>query len=142
MGVSVVSHHKKAKALSRSTIIPTLIIMKSLVIFAVVIAIAVAKAHPGVHRSGGYSHSSSSHGSSYGSPHSSSSHSSPHSTSSHKVHRGKRSAEPEPAKYGHSTSSYNCETVYETVYEKQCETKYVTEYQKECHTVYEEKCET
>merc|ERR1711862_456672 len=101
--------------------------MKSLVIFAVVIAIAVAKAHPGVHRSGGYSHSSSSHGSphassshssSYGSPHSSSSHSSPHSTSSHKVHRGKRSAEPEPAKYGHSTSSYNCETVYETVYEK------------------------
>merc|ERR1739848_567259 len=113
MGVSVVSHHKKAKAYSRSTIIPTLIIMKSLVIFVVVIAIAVAKAHPGVHRSGGYSHSSS----------------------SHKVHKGKRSAEPEPAKY-------NCETVYETVYEKQCETKYVTEYHKECNTVYEKKCET
>merc|ERR1712223_1197100 len=130
MGVSVVSHHKKAKAYSRSTIIPTLIIMKSLVIFVVLIAIAVAKAHPGVHRSGGYSHSSSthssphsssSHSSSYGSPHSSSSHgsthssssySSPHSSSSHKVHKGKRSAEPEPAKY-------NCETVYETVYEKQ-----------------------
>merc|ERR1739848_22668 len=118
MGVSVVSHHKKAKAYSRSTIIPTLIIMKSLVIFVVVIAIAVAKAHPGVHRSGGYSHSSSTHGST----HSSSSYSSPHSSSSHKVHKGKRSAEPEPAKY-------NCETVYETVYEKQCETKYVTEYQ-------------
>merc|ERR1739848_922054 len=127
---------KKAKAYSRSTIIPTLIIMKSLVIFVVVIAIAIAKAHPGVHRSGGYSHSSSTHGSphsssshssSYGSPHSCSSHgsthssssySSPHSSSSHKVHKGKRSAEPEPAKY-------NCETVYETVYEKQCETKYV-----------------
>merc|ERR1711884_326884 len=126
---SVVSHHKKAKAYSRSTIIPTLIIMKSLVIFVVVIAIAVAKAHPGVHRSGGYSHSSSTHGSphsssshssSHGSTHSSSSYSSPHSSSSHKVHKGKRSAEPEPAKY-------NCETVYETVYEKQCETKYVTE---------------
>merc|ERR1712038_2069301 len=118
------------------------------VIFVVVIAIAVAKAHPGVHRSGGYSHSSSTHSSphsssthssSYGSPHSSSSHgsthysssySSPHSSSSHKVHKGKRSAEPEPAKY-------NCETVYETVYEKQCETKYVTEYHKECNTVYE-----
>merc|ERR1739848_676052 len=67
--------------------------------------------------------------------------------------KGKRSAEPEPAKYGHgsggyssrssySTPSYNCETVYETVYEKQCETKYVTEYHKECNTVYEEKCET
>merc|ERR1739836_231480 len=98
-----------------------------------VIAIAIAKAHPGVHRSGGYSHSSSTHGS----PHSSSSHSSsygsPHSSSSHKVHKGKRSAEPEPAKY-------NCETVYETVYEKQCETKYVTEYHKECNTVYEKKC--
>merc|ERR1711899_12879 len=113
MGVSVVSHHKKTKAYSRSTIIPNLIIMKSLVIFVVVIAIAVAKAHPGVHRSGGYSHSSSTHGSphsssSYGSPHASSSHSSsygsPHSSSSHKVHKGKRSAEPEPAKY-------NCETV-------------------------------
>merc|ERR1719221_1154323 len=112
--------------------------MKSLVIFVVVIAIAFAKAHPGIHRSGGYSHSSSTHGSShsssshsssYGSPHSSSSHgsthssssySSPHSSSSHKVHKGKRSAEPEPAKYGHSTPSYNCKTVYETVYEKQC----------------------
>merc|ERR1712038_1560032 len=107
-----------------------IIIMKSLVIFVVVIAIAVAKAHPGIHRSGGYSHSSSTHGSShsssshsssYGSPHSSSSHgsthssssySSPHSSSSHKVHKGKRSAEPEPAKYGHSSPSYNCETVY------------------------------
>merc|ERR1711983_586749 len=112
MGVSVVSHHKKAKGYSRSTIIPTLIIMKSLVIFVVVIAIAIAKAHPGVHRSGGYSHSSSTHGSShsssshsssYGSTRSSSSYSSPHSSSSHKVHKGKRSAEPEPAKY-------NCET--------------------------------
>merc|ERR1712241_1606289 len=75
---------------------------------------------------------SSSHSSSYDSP---------HSSSSHKVHKGKRSAEPEPAKYGHSTPSYNCETVYETVYEKQCETKYVTEYHKECNTIYEEKCE-
>merc|ERR1712165_677947 len=101
--------------------------------FAVVIAVAVAKAHPGVHRSGGYSHSSSSHGSphassshsssyssphsssshssSYGSTHSSSSYSSPHSSSSHTVHKGKRSAEPEPA------PSYNFVTVYETVYE-------------------------
>merc|ERR1712113_1111296 len=70
----------------------------------------------------------------------SSSYSSPHSSSSHKVHRGKRSAEPEPAKYGHSTSSYNCETVYETVYEKHCETKYVTEYQKKCNTEYKEVC--
>merc|ERR1739848_888954 len=51
-------------------------------------------------------------------------------SSSHKVHKGKRSAEPEPAKYGHSTPSYNCETVYETVYEKQCKTKNVTLYMK------------
>merc|ERR1712038_980442 len=65
-----------------------IIIMKSLVIFVVIIAIAVAKAHPGVHRSGGYSHSSSTHGS----PHSSSSHSSsygsPHSSSSHSSSHG------------------------------------------------------
>merc|ERR1712223_1812991 len=72
--------------------------MKSLVIFVVVVAIAVTKAHPAkyVHGSGSSSH---------------------------------------------STPSYNCETVYKTVYEKQCETKYVTEYHKECNTVYEEKCE-
>merc|ERR1711983_599354 len=117
MGISVVSCHKKAKPYSNNTYL--IIIMKSLVIFAVVIAVAVVKAHPGVHRSGGYSHSSSSHGSphsssshssSYGSTHSSSSYSSPHSSSSHKVHKGKRSAV--PAKYGHSTPSYNCETVY------------------------------
>merc|ERR1712203_774271 len=27
---------------------------------------------------------------------------------------------PEPAKYGHSTPSYNCETVYETEYKEVC----------------------
>merc|ERR1719225_803774 len=99
--------------------------MKSLVIFAVVIAIAVVKSHPGVHRSGGYSHSSSSHGSPHSSSSHRSSHGSPHSSSSHRSSHGSPHSSS-----SHSTPSYNCKTVYETVYEKHCETKYVTEYQK------------